>query len=86
LTGLAKLWYKSAPAKDLKSWFNLRASVLEKTGECTIDQQNFILDFKQLLGETITQVWIRIKNFTCNLEHGLRDWMLLYSFLLWLKP
>jgi hypothetical protein len=33
LTRKAKLWYENAPKKDLKSWFNLRASFLEKKWE-----------------------------------------------------
>lgn len=69
LTGLAKVWYKSAPAKDLKSWFNLRASFLEKFGE-SLDHQKFILDFKQLERETINQAWIRFTNLPATWNMG----------------
>jgi hypothetical protein len=85
LIGLARVWYEYAHTKYLKSWFNLRASFLEKIGECTLDHKKFILDFTQLEGETIIQAWKRFKKFTCNLKYGLRDWMLLNSFYFGLK-
>jgi hypothetical protein len=44
-----------------------------------------MLDFKQLEKESITQAWKRFKKYTCNLEHGLRDYMLLNSFYLGLS-
>lgn len=53
LIGLARIWYESALTKDLKLWFNLRASFLEKFGECTLDHQKFMLDFKQLERESV---------------------------------
>jgi hypothetical protein len=75
LIALAKV-----PEKEKKLWFNLRASFLERFGKCTIENQALMLDFKKLEKESITQAWKRFKKYTCNLEHGLRDYMLLYSF------
>jgi hypothetical protein len=81
LIGLARLWYENLRTKDLKLWFNLRASFLEKFGECTLEHQKPVLDFKQLEKESISKAWRRFKKkIICNLEHGLRDWMLLNSF------
>jgi hypothetical protein len=80
LTRKAKLWYENAPKKDLKSWFNLRASFLERFGKCTLLHKKYILDFKQQENETLTHAWVRSKKITYNMEHGLRDWMLTNSF------
>jgi hypothetical protein len=39
-----------------------------------------MLDFKEVEKESVIQDWKRFKKYTCNLEHGLRDYMLLNSF------
>jgi hypothetical protein len=84
LAGAATLWYESLPPKD-KYWFNMRTSFLETFGECTTEHQKLILSFKQLEKKSVVQAWRRFKKFTCNLEHGLRDYMLLNSFYLGLN-
>jgi hypothetical protein len=60
-------------------------SFLEKIGECTIEHKKLMLDFKKLEKESVIQAWRRFKKYICNLEHGLRDYMLLNSFYLGLN-
>jgi hypothetical protein len=80
LIGLAKTWCETVAEKEKRLWFNLRASFLERFGKCTIEHQKLMLDFKQLEKESITQAWKRFKKYTCNLEYGLRDYLLLNCF------
>jgi hypothetical protein len=58
----------------------MRPSFLERFGNCILHHTNFILDFNQQENETLTQNWVRFKKLTYNMEHGIRDWMLINNF------
>jgi hypothetical protein len=45
---LARVWYENVLAEDLKLWFKLRASFLEKFGECTLEHQKLMLNLKTM--------------------------------------
>ena len=73
LTQIAKIWYDNTPKRYLKSWYNVRASFLDRFGKCTLYHKKIILDFKQQENETLTETWLRFKKLAFNMEHGLKD-------------
>jgi hypothetical protein len=42
--------------------------------------RELILSFKQRNNELLIHAWERFRGLAYELEHGLRDWMLLHSF------
>jgi hypothetical protein len=59
LTKIAKIWYDNTPKKDFKSWYNVRALLLDRFGKFTLYHTKNILDFKQQENETLTKTWLR---------------------------
>jgi hypothetical protein len=63
----------------------MRATFLEAYGDRSNNHQKLMLSFKQMETETIVQAYRRCKKLSCNLEHGLRDYMHLNGFYLGLS-
>ena len=58
----------------------MRAYFLEKFGKDTTNNKQDIYDFKQKANESLADAWVRFKKLSYNIEHGLKDWMLINSF------
>jgi hypothetical protein len=82
LSGDASKWMIDCPKGNFDSWFNIKASFIEKFGppNAITCNRSLILAFKQLDDETLTEAWERFRELIYGTEHGLRDWMILHTF------
>ena len=82
LDGEASNWMLTWPNENFNSWFNIKASFVEKFGPTNIIAYNrsVIFAFKQWDDEILTDAWERYRELIYGIEHGLRDWMIIHTF------
>jgi hypothetical protein len=70
------------PLGTFHSWYNIKAAFKERFGlPSTISfNRELIFAFKQRDDEKFTHAWERFRGFTYEMDHGLRDWMIIHVF------
>ena len=82
LAGRAMDWVLNWPLGTFNTWYNIKAAFIERFGPPAIMIYNreLIFSFKQSNNELLIHAWERFRGLAYELEHGLRDWMLMHSF------
>jgi hypothetical protein len=80
-------WVLNWPLGTFNSWYNIKAAFIERFGPPSIMSYNrdLIFSFKQRNNELLIHAWEVFRGLAYELEHGLRDWMLMHSFYCGLK-
>jgi hypothetical protein len=70
------------PLGTFHSWYIIKAAFKERFGlPSTISfNRELIFAFKQRDDEKFTHAWERFRGFTYEMDHGLRDWMIIHVF------
>jgi hypothetical protein len=80
--GRALDWVLNCPLGTFNSWYNIKSAYIERSGPPSIMSYNreLIFSFKQKSNELLIHAWERFCGLAYELDHGLRDWMLMHSF------
>ena len=82
LAGKALDWILRWPPGNFSTWFNLKASFIERfcSTETVCNLRQIVITFKQEEDEPLVKTWERFRGIAFGMEHGLRDWMLMHVF------
>jgi hypothetical protein len=82
LAGKALDWILKWPIGNFSTWFNLKASFIERFGsiETICNLRQMVIAFKQEEEEPLVKAWERFRGISFGMEYGLRDWMLVHVF------
>jgi hypothetical protein len=81
LAGRALDWVLNWPLGTFNSWYNFKAAFIERFGPPSIMSYNRELIFSLKKGkELLFHAWERPRGLAYELDHDLRDWMLMHSF------